>query len=442
MKKITTVLFIAFTLFLGSVLLSGPVILRDDRVKDISLTPSLGRGYTMATNSFQSICLEKIRLTDPSYDFKYKFQSIEKTGGAEGNRVKESLKNIDYISETTIKTAAGTTEYLHSILVEIEMDTYYASVNEARSRMSGKAAEMLKGKDLPGFFSACGTYYVRSIGRNAKFISVFTYSDRSKQKDTSFETALEMQIKQFSKEGSFSPGGSFSRMAGEKKLTITTNAFGLGKNEGATLISYDIETFKFAIQNAFLSMQNPVTGKVTNVEIVPWVENIEFQSYVNLDKEVVDPDTGKTMLLYKKKQVLIKNSEYLAEIEKADRNMMNIYYKSKICRQIIEANWAKEGKLLPEYQGTKISNNNKPQQTMLLKTLYEQNLTDAAIQKLLENEEKFMVTKAQKCIDKLLETGMYQTSWFKIPECNNIKGELSALGNRTIDEFCMPTLAK
>jgi hypothetical protein len=442
MKKIISALFIIPVLTLGSSLFGGSFILRDDRIKDTSLTPNLGRGYTMVTNSFQSICLEKIKLTDPSYDFKYKFQSIEKTGSAEGSRMKESLKNIDYISESTVKTAAGITEYLHSILVEIEMDTYYASVNESKSRMSKRAVKMLSSKDLPGFFSACGTFYVRSIGRNAKFISVFTYSDKSSRKDASFETALEMQIKQFTKGGSIKANAEFAKVVGEKKLTITTHAFGLGKDEEAALISYDIETFKYAIQNAFYSMQNPMTGKVTSVEIVPWVENVEFQSYVDLDKEVTDPDTGKTMLLYKKKQVLIKNSEYLAEIEKADRNMMNLYYKSKICRQTVDANWAKDGKLLPEYQGTKISNNNKPRQTMLLKTLYEKHLTNAAIQKLLEDEEKFMVTKAQKCIDKLLESGMFQTSWLKMPECNAIKGDLSAVGNDVIEEYCMPTLAK
>lgn len=442
MKKNIFALFLTFILTFSGTLLSGSVILRDERIKDTSLTPALGRGYTMATNSFQSICLEKIKLTDPSYDFKYTFRSIEKNDSVEGSRLKESLKNIDYISESTIKTSAGTVEYLHSILVKIEMDTYYASVNESKSRMNKRAALMLRSKDLPGFFSSCGTYYVRSLGRNAKFISVFTYSDKSNRKDASFETALEMQIKQFSKGAGYKRSDEFTKIAGEKKLTITTDAFGLGKNEGASLISYDIETFKYAIRNAFHSMQNPATGKVTSAEIVPWVENVEFQLYVDLDKEITDPDTGKTMLLYRKKQLLLKNSEYLAEIEKADRNMINLYYKSKICRQVIDENWAKNGNLIPEYQEMKISNNNKPRQTILLKTLYEQHLTQTAMGKLLEDEEKFMVTKAQKCIDKLLESGMFQTSWIKIPECNSIKGELSTVGSSVIEEYCMPSLAK
>jgi hypothetical protein len=79
---------------------------------------------------------------------------------------------------------------------------------------------------------------------------------------------------------------------------------------------------------------------------------------------------------------------------------------------------------------------------MLLKDLYEKHLKEEEIQKLLDNEEKFMIQKAQKCIDKMLETGMFKTSWRKIPECTNIMGDLSAVISETIDNFCMPTFER
>lgn len=56
---------------------AGPVVIRDNRVTDIGTTPVLGRGYTMSTNTFQSICLKDVKLTEPSYDFTYRFEEMQ-----------------------------------------------------------------------------------------------------------------------------------------------------------------------------------------------------------------------------------------------------------------------------------------------------------------------------------------------------------------------------
>lgn len=463
MKNSGKLIVVIFILAMGIILVAGPTTIRDKRIRDIGLTPVLGRGYTMVTNTFQSKCLGDVKLTDPSYDFKYKFKSIETTketqarasttvglGAAGKGDLPQYQVNatVDVNLQTSLTTATGEKEFFHHIYVEIDMDTYYASVDEAKTRMGDNAAKLLTNNDIPGFFSACGTYYVRSLGRNAKFVSVFTYSDKSTQKDVAFEAGLEMQIKAFAPvvgvggQRTAKVSTSFAQTASEKSLMITTNAFGLGKNEGATLISYDIETFKAAIKDAFISMQNPLTGKVTTMEVVPWVENAEFQVLIKLEKDITDPDTGKPMINYKKKQILNRNGEYLAEIERADRNMMNIYYKAKICKQTIDASWASDNKILPLYQNTRIVNNKAPDKTMLLKDLYEKHLKEEEIQKLLDNEDKFMIQKAQKCIDKMLDTGMFKISWRKIPECWNMRGDLSAVIGETIDDFCMPTFAR
>jgi hypothetical protein len=452
MKKLSLIVALAIFSVIALSLLAGPTIIRDKRITDIALTPVLGRGYTIVTNTFQSKCMDNVVVTDPSYDFQYIFESIEKMSakdtsvsvGASGHYAYSGLVDIDVDFSTKTTMASGKKEFYHHIYVNINMDTYYASVDEARTRLSDSAANLLTNNDIPGFFSSCGSYYVRSLGRNAKFISVFTYTDVSETRDVAFEAALEMSVKSFGQEASGRTDIStrVSQQAGEKKLTITTNAYGLGKNEGATLISYDIETFKAAIKDAFISMQNPMTGKVTTMEVVPWVENTEFQNLIKLEKQVIDPETGKTMLMYKKKHILNLNSEYLAEIERADRNMMNIYYKAKLCKETIETSWAQKKKLLPEFETIQLVNNKFPSKTMSLKDLYEKYLQDKEVDDLLQREDKFMKEKGEKCIDKLLESGMFITSWRKIPECWNIRGELAAVISETVDEYCMPTFSK
>lgn len=447
-KKSCYCIAIMFAILTTISVIAGPTIIRDNRIKDLALTPVLGRGYTIVTNTFQSKCLDNVVVTDPSYDFQYKFESLEQTKSLDTSTSSEtSVKGtyvpydltVDISSKATF--ASGKKEFYHNIYVEINMDTYYASVDEARSRMSDSAATLLQNKDLPGFFSSCGSYYVRSLGRNAKFVSVFTYTDISETRDMAFEAALEISVKGFG--GRSAMSSQVTQQAGTKKLTITAQAWGLGKNEGATLISYDLETFKAAIKDAFISMQNPMTGKVTSMEVVPWVENTEFQKLIDLEKEVTDPATGKTMLLYKKKHILNLNAEFLAEIERADRNMMNIFYKAKICKQTIDASWASGGKLLPEYQNIDIINNKFPGKTMKLGVLYNQHLKLASIEKLLTDEEAFMYKLgAQKCMDTLLESGMFIKSWRKVPPCVKIRGELSKVMSEIIDDYCMPNLAR
>ncbi|MBU2510094.1 hypothetical protein KJ966_02110 [bacterium] len=443
------VLITIFLVSLCPALVAGPTIIRDERITDLALTPTLGRGYTIVTNTFQSKCLDNIVITDPSFDFQYKFESLDVT------KASQLATAAKYGLEVSLQAATGgaapptpetttNVERKHHIYVEINMDTYYASVDEAQTSMSSSAAQLLTNNDIPGFFSSCGSYYVRSLGRNAKFVSIFTYTTKTDARDSAFESDLKSSIMKFGEGGGEDSGGSSNllSLSGEYKLTIVSRAYGLGIRENAELISSDIDSFKAAIKEAFQSMQNPMTGKVTTMEIVPWVENTDFQNLIQLEEAVIDPVTQRTMLLYKKKQVLNENAEYLAEIERADRNMMNIYYKSMICKQTVQANWMKEGKVHPDFKDAEIANNKFPRDKIKLETLVTEHLSDAKVAALLDAEEKFMYGSGggNECINEMLKSGMFIKSYRDIDVCKNLRGKLSAVGNNVIDNYCMPKL--
>ena len=59
---------------------AGPTAIRDDRVTDLAITPVLGRGYSIATSTYQSICLQNIVKTKPSYNFTYRFEQLQEDG--------------------------------------------------------------------------------------------------------------------------------------------------------------------------------------------------------------------------------------------------------------------------------------------------------------------------------------------------------------------------
>ncbi len=466
-NRVKQLIILCLIIFEAASLQAGPVVIEDNRVADLAATPVLGRGYTISTNTYQSTCLSDVKITEPSYDFTYFFKSIEMEG--EGSlddilntrTITEKFKNeiIKRLTKTStpVNNGIDKTFYYHNIFVEINLHSYYASVDESASKMSDSASRIISNGDLPGFFSSCGSYYVRSIGRSARFISIFTYKTEEQKPDSKFENNLETQIKGFGKslkqnlatlKNAYSAAEFAQRdFAGEcskKELTITSAAFGLGKNENATLISYDIDTFKKAIADAFMAMQNPLTGKVSTIEVVPWVENTDFQSLTKLDT-YTESENGKELLMYEKKQILSSNAEFLAEIERFDRSLMNRYYKALLCRKSIDTNYKNNGSFKEEYTGRLVLNN-RGKGTIKLEEL-DTLLDIAKIDKLLEKETAFMYGEgnnaggASLCMKKLMENGMFRTRFKDIPECKSINRNMVNEEEEKIEDYCLPVLS-
>jgi hypothetical protein len=448
-------------------LYAGPTVIKDGRVVNLATTPVLGRGYSIATNTFQSTCLSDIKITEPSYDFTYSFQSIRSVTEAElQNEIDMKSFNSDFrnqlikkiTTEGKVTTIDNEVYSNHRMLVVINLHSYYSSVDESNSKVGQSAAILLKKNDLPGFFSSCGSYYVRSIGRTAKFVSIFTYRTRSTTRDTRFENEIETQVKGFSvKKDENIPESaahiqnqmSFKRRAESYRLTITTAAFGLGKDEKATLISYDPETFKAAIKDAFKSMQNPLTGKVSSIEVVPWVENTDFQALIKLeeDTEVYDEKLKKTrtMLLYEKKHVLNLNAEFFAELERLDRALLNLYYKAKICRGYIDTNWKNSLGLKLEFRDREVLNNRGGARIPLQKL--DKDLSNEMIEKILDKEKNFMYgggawgKGAWTCMQQIMKQGFFKVSYRDIADCSSIYNKMSLIEDEIVESYCMPVLS-
>ena len=73
----STNLFIVAAATIVSVASGNPYVISDDRARVIDITPTLGRGYSIMTNSFQSICLTVGEMTIPSYNYDCKYFVIK-----------------------------------------------------------------------------------------------------------------------------------------------------------------------------------------------------------------------------------------------------------------------------------------------------------------------------------------------------------------------------
>jgi hypothetical protein len=406
-------LIVGLGLLPAATVLAGPTVVRDTRVTDLGTTPVLGRGYSLATNTFQSACLKDVVITEPSYDFQYLFKDVETSSSSSVETsvtASGSYSNwwVSAEASASASSASKRGRTAHSIVVTLNMDTYYASVNEAGTPLSESAAALLDREDVPGFFAACGPYYVRGINRNAQFVSLFTYESQTSQRDDAFEAKLKADLKGFGASGGFSVESKtkLSSEASSKSLVITTRGWGLGKNEDASLISYDIDTFKAAIKQAFISMQNPLTGRVTSIEVVPWVENTAFQTKLNLAN--TDVVSGKVVPLYEKKDILTMNGEFLSELERASRARLNAYYTARMCKSTLLAKYSDDGKSVIQVAAKKPLKNHRTGRTdptpVTLDALLKQ-VEDAQQGKLWEEYSKFTYSgnpSMRGCIAKLM----------------------------------------
>ncbi len=510
--------------------LAGPTIIRDSRITDTGITPVLGRGYSIGTNTFQSTCMEDVVITKPSYDLTYTFSSIE----AMQQRSAERRSSFSSSSSTTRTTSGSSTssrnywfskrkstskyknqltqiynragssrvttkgtQTSHIIEVNINLVSYYASVDEAQSKIGDNAAGLLVSKDIPGFFSSCGPYYVRSIGREATLLAFFEYTTESTERDMAFESSIENQIKGFRSRSRSSSSSSwwgakkdssessdrtdfsntyaakaaqeFNETAEQRSLTITTFAFGVGKRKDAKIISYDIDSFKEAIQEAFMSMQDVRTGKVISMEVVPWVENTQFQNLIELEKKadrfepvldaqgqpVLNADgqpqqrTIPGKLLYEKKMLLNENAEFIIEIDRVDRNIMNMYYKARLCRRNIDMNWKSGGEIKEQYQDALLQNKRYIEQVLPLTEL-DQIVSQERVDEIYALHKTFMYGEdgddanggASACMKKIIDEGIFEISYREITECQPVIQSMGVIQNDTVENYCMPELAE
>lgn len=435
---------------------AGPTILRDDQVTDLATTPALGRGYSLATNTYQSMCLTDIVKTKPSYNFYYRFEELEADGSRKSTtRTSSSASGGGSGMGVSVKvnaSGAGTvidnsTYYDHFMMVTADVDVYYSSIDESRSRIGDAAHELLAASDVPGFFDACGLYYVRSIGRSAHFVSLFDYKTTTQSRDRSFEAKLETEIKGWGGSATVNvqTSGDFKSEASSKRLTIETTAFGLGKNESASLVAYDLDTFRKAVKDAFISMQNDDTGMVTTVEVVPWVENSDFQRILKL-QDARSGDKGETISPYAQKRILNQNGEFMAELDRAARAKLNVYYKAKQCRRRIDVDYKQNGKLLPEFETANILNH-RSKAKLPLATL-DQQLNDKLINDLFDEHSKFLYGDGDgkggvvQCIRDLTAAGLTTRPYREVASCAAVEPQLGVITGQVIDEDCMPSLAE
>ena len=288
---------------------AAPRIIRDNRLELLHGFPSVGRGYTVYSNTLQSMCFKEVQHTSPVFNLDYDMEDI--TEGYVRN-LKHSARNRyrnahvykflekfkDDVENRAPEHNVKSVHQLKNIIVRAEVFSYYYSLDETRSHLSDSVQTLLSKRQFVTFFNSCGYHYIRSIGSYSSYLALLQYRlTGDEHKDKAFREGLERGLFSFN-QGPVGPGGprksdqadvQLERESEQRSLRIYVEAVGLSKGKQVVnLIPVNIEQFRQAVQEAVKLMEHNNAGVVTSIEVVPWIENPEFNVYVSKYTEAKD----------------------------------------------------------------------------------------------------------------------------------------------------------
>ena len=394
------------------------------------------------------MCFNDIIQTQPTYDLEYEYVEIDKTymnqtansTELENAYLNSFINNHVTFEEKVEENGEVKTYKVKNILAHIKVTSYYNSVNESQSNISQAGRDLLNQNDLVGFFDACGTYYIRSLGRYASFMALFKYrikgDDQDSQQNEIFENNLRNRMFRFYKPTR--QDRDFEQEVEERALRINLQAIGLGKGKFVDLLPTDLSDFKETIEGAIKLMQDPNSGVITSMEIVPWFENVQFQNSLNLDDE-------EELLRFRQRKNLEQNSGVISEIERIDRVQMNQYYKGLNCLRVLKEDYPiGDGEFQYNPKQTWFYNHANKTNKELYKNLETllQHINSESVEQLYQDNQEFLHGKDDKggaltCVDKIYKKGITEVNYREIDECRNIMNT-QIRQVPFINHYCLP----
>uniref|UniRef100_A0A7S1BD73 MACPF domain-containing protein n=1 Tax=Corethron hystrix TaxID=216773 RepID=A0A7S1BD73_9STRA len=256
-------------------------------VQNKDASPVLGRGFSFYTGMFHSTCLSIGDLDDPTSDYDYYFIEVEGTANKElafSGKLANSVAFGPINGEMELAQTDETEAELHAhfIIAMMTSDNYFMTVDESIMGFIPPAEVILERGSVMQFYQACGPHFIRSIRRGTEVATLFTYFSLNRESNSDMLGVVQPDV------GDTGVArGTKSRSDSAGGLVIKIMAFGLGINavqeDGGSLVASSMEDFQKVMDTAFTSMQDPYSGMVRSIEVMPWTSTSVFQNAIVLD---------------------------------------------------------------------------------------------------------------------------------------------------------------
>jgi hypothetical protein len=469
MKNIIRSIYAVILLVPISVL-AETIVIDGELLNDLRRTPVLGGGFSLTTEDYKSLCFDNVETSIPSYDYNYKFYSSESESGRESTSKSEYGFKFGFKSFYASGKVKGSGEKAKTstskvnrvnMFAVIRLNSYYASLNESKSVLSSQAKDLIQSEDVIGFFDACGTYYIRTINRYSRLYAWLTLESKETVTANSFKYHLEASIR------SRFVGSASMKAKGEsesknffknKRLYIKIIGTGLAKEHVVNLSPTSIEDFQKVINNASKSMSGIHTGRISSLEIIPWMDNLSFQRELkplilkqaesSSNEEAADQLKSESL---KRKWIVAENGEFISMLKNKYRALQAYQFASMNCQSKFERILSRD----EDWQNTKFKNHLKDE-PIKAEELYKELvcLTDNkgsafAIEKKIaapncdeKNKSLYkqweeISAEADNCLVDLYPQ-FTQTIYRDIDKCKGMVAKLTALMPAALFYYCAP----
>ena len=221
-------------------------------------------------------------------------------------------------------------------------------------------------------------------------------------------------------------------------LYIRLAGFGLAKKHILSLAPTDLDSFKKILQNSTQAMAGNLTGRVEAIEIIPWMDNLNFQYFLN------QKENKQSHFL--RKWIIAENSEFIAQLKNSYRELQEQYFMAVNCQAKLTRHLARE-KAWKQIKFRNYQNQKTIIATQLLKQLTAltgQNTlwlnTNKPLSKTLYQKWQEFTQKADECLAEL-EPEMIRTSYRDISSCADMITELVQIMPQTLLDYCPPEVS-
>eukprot|EP00587_Corethron_hystrix_P005963 CAMPEP_0113320702 /NCGR_PEP_ID=MMETSP0010_2-20120614/14433_1 /TAXON_ID=216773 ORGANISM="Corethron hystrix, Strain 308" /NCGR_SAMPLE_ID=MMETSP0010_2 /ASSEMBLY_ACC=CAM_ASM_000155 /LENGTH=445 /DNA_ID=CAMNT_0000178593 /DNA_START=243 /DNA_END=1577 /DNA_ORIENTATION=- /assembly_acc=CAM_ASM_000155 len=227
--------------------------------------------------------------------------------------------------------------YPHLVIVVTEVIRESELIFDKNLELDYRIADQLTScnKDYVLFFDTCGTHYVRGIERRVEVVTIFAYFTESRGKPAGdFETMLINAIRgDFNSDFDTSASARLNRNAASLGLLIAPYFFGFDPhiiNELLLPPPGDFYEYHTMMEKALQVMTSSnVVGKVTGIDVVPWMSHAGFISLADLSSSATVDGTVISADL--RKFYVMENYNMLNRVDAVLRNLIVRASLHKVC---------------------------------------------------------------------------------------------------------------
>ena len=236
-------------------------------------------------------CTSLLVKTDSYYQFVSSSESSDVTACSYSYALPWVSVAVDYGSSSSSESTKT------HIIAIMRIERYYNSIKDEASELIADAATLLSNQDYVGFFKVCGPTYVRSIRRAQEVTAILESETSSEESARSY--AVDVQ---YSSSYGYNYGGSNNFKTENNSLHIKIFGYGLGLAEEGSeaLVASSLEEFNGVMKFAWSTMvSGPNAGQmgmVYGIEVVSWMENIQFQLNSGADAESIEVPIIRSMI--------------------------------------------------------------------------------------------------------------------------------------------------